>query len=151
MRIRIERLSPPDYDSGWSRLYAKANTASYRAFAHPGGGRKIARVRVLSRAITGPHRGYVFEAQGSAQADDDLSQNKFGGVVFAYDEHEVRVWAPSTTTRGSIINVPQGWVRRSDLQSEENEADVRVVVWYGLPEEESDLYYSDDGLGSADD
>lgn len=55
--------------------------------------------------------GYVFEAQGVIQFDDDGS-NEYGGVVFVYNENNIRIWVFSKydgLKKGYFIFVKSGW------------------------------------------
>lgn len=50
-------------------------------------------------------RDVIFPASGSAQRDDD-SDNVYGGVVYFYNEHHVKIFVPirsSHTDKGVII------------------------------------------------
>jgi hypothetical protein len=45
------------------------------------------------KARDGPNKGFIFKSSGSSQCDDDCPRN-YGGVISAYDETAVRLWAP---------------------------------------------------------
>jgi hypothetical protein len=122
------KLPSPDYDSGWFRMSSQAGTASFKELRH-GLGVYPSKVKVLVRAIDGENNGFIFEGMGSAQNDDD--SNNYGGVVFAYNDWNVRLWAPdkrNSTSRGRIINVQDGW--GGDMHRQESHtAQVKVKAW----------------------
>ena len=100
-------------------MFSRAGSASFRQYNLPSGGREVARVRVLVRADSGPMKGYVIEASGSAQSDDDIWQNQIVGCVYAWSDTQVRVWAPSSSTRpGTIAGLAAGWTNNPSMVDE---------------------------------
>ena len=72
-------------------------------------------------AVDGLNKGFVFEGLGSAMSDDE--NDDYGGVVFAYNESLVRLWAPSQndgTDRGRILFVGDGWGSERNVQMSTN-------------------------------
>lgn len=120
----------PDFDSGWFSMSSQAGTNSYQEITH-NLGVYPSRVKVLVKAIDGPNEGFIFEGSGVQHADDDNISQNYGGVVFAYDQTRVRLWAPSfnnTADTGSIIMISDGWGGEVNGQSSHT-ADVKVLVW----------------------
>ena len=138
--IRVTSLSamqgfyyPPDYDSGWFNMSSQAGANSYRELTH-NLNQYPAHVKVLTRAVDGNNNGYIFEAMGGAQTDDDESSGSYGGLIFAYNLTKVRLWAPTfsnNTSYGRIINVQDGWGNEINSQ-DSNNAQVRVLAWRGF-------------------
>ncbi len=122
-------LPPPDFDSGWFEMHSQAGVASYKEIEH-GLGVYPSRVKVLVKAIDGANAGFIFEGSGTAQGDDDDS-HQYGGVIFAYNQTEVRMWAPDKSNSnniGSIINIADGWGGEVNAQ-QSHTAEVKVLVW----------------------
>ncbi|XP_077987609.1 uncharacterized protein LOC144442201 [Glandiceps talaboti] len=90
----------PDFETDWQELRSQADQESFLSISHDF--REIpARVKVLVKAIDGANNGFVFEGMGSAQGDDDKASARYGGVVFSYNETEVRIWAPDKSNSGT--------------------------------------------------
>jgi len=122
-------IAPADYDSGWFRMKSQDGANSYKEISH-NLGVYPSQVKVLVKAFDGENNGFIFEGSGSAQGDDDSDHN-YGGVVFAYNDNKVRLWAPdknNANSAGSIINIFEGWGGEVNTQSS-HEADVKVLVW----------------------
>lgn len=118
----------PFFDSGWFPMSSQNGNDSYQEVMHALG-EYPSEVKVLTRAVDGNNAGFIFEGVGSAQADDTSDQ--YGGLVFAYNQQMVRLWAPTLNNDvpvGRIINVTDGWGNEINTQ-ESNEAEVRVLVW----------------------
>ncbi|MEZ4848726.1 MAG: hypothetical protein R3B93_08935 [Bacteroidia bacterium] len=119
----------PFYDSGWFPMSSQAGANSYKELSH-NLGEYPTRVKVLVKAIGGDNDGFIFEGTGSVQADDDNSEN-YGGVVFAYSQTKIRLWAPTQnngSASGRIISIEDGWGNEINRQASNN-AEVRVLVW----------------------
>nr|VFK69963.1 MAG: Collagen triple helix repeat-containing protein [Candidatus Kentron sp. TUN] len=119
----------PNYDSGWFTMQSQQGTNSFKQVSH-NLGVYPSRVKVLVKAIDGANNGFIFEGSGSAQSDDD-DANNYGGVVFAYDQNRVRIWAPdknNNNREGSIVNVQDGWGGEVNSQRSHT-AQVKVLVW----------------------
>jgi len=84
------------------------------------------RVMVTVQATGGPNNGFKFPARGNAMADDD-GRKDYGGLVYAYNNQNVRLWAASGPG-GRIVHVNDGWggERYSYTSSS---ARVRVRAW----------------------
>ncbi len=122
--------SGADYDSGWVSMSSQVGAASFKEFTH-GLGAYPSRVKVLVQAIDGNNNGFIFEGMGAAQSNDDAGLDEYGGVIFAYDETRVRLWAPDQNNgeaAGRILNVKDGWGGEVNSQASQT-ANVRVLVW----------------------
>ena len=118
-----------DYDSGWFSMSSRAGSNSYKELVHGLGGYPAA-VKVDVKATDGNNAGYVFSSMGAAQQDDDSGQ-LYGGVISAFDNTSVRLWAPDPndkTSEGSILAVADGWGGEVNSQHSQS-ASVRVRAW----------------------
>lgn len=97
IRVRASVGSNPQYDTGWVTMRSQSpdNSMIQKDFYHSLGSLEYAVVKVYYRAVGGNNDGYVFEAVGSAQADDD--GGSYGGVVFGYSDEFVRIFLPNNT------------------------------------------------------
>ena len=82
-------------------MSSQDGTSSFQQITHGLSGYPD-RVKVLVKQDddTKNNYGYIFEGSGGAQTDDDLNRN-YGGLVFAYDDAYVRLWAPKQYWRPS--------------------------------------------------
>jgi len=126
-----------DFDSGWFKMSAQNGTDSFREVSH-GLQATPAEVRVLTRAIDGNNKGYIFEAMGMAQSDDDIG-NGYGGLVYGYNNTNVRLWAPDKNENeagsddvGRIVYVNDGWGGEVNTQVSMT-AEVRVLARSSMP------------------
>ena len=124
----------PSYESGWLAMAVNAQT-SFREFKHDLGVLP-AYVQVLVKATGGSNAGYVFEGAPSCQIDVAQSL-EYGGVVYAFNEEYVRVWAPSkdpdsAKNNGRIVSVWDGWGNNVN-SGNEVAAEVKVLVWEADP------------------
>ena len=126
----VNQLPTPTFQTDWFDFSGQRDHSSFREIAH-GENRLPALVIVQLRAVNGKNIGYVFEAQGATQSDDDGS-SEYGGVVFAYDENRVRIWAPSKhdeSKKGYPLLVKSGWGYGSNLQSGSDKVQIRVLLY----------------------
>ena len=94
------------FDSGWFSLSSQAGAASAKDVAH-GLGAVPSTVKVSVKAVDGANVDYVFNGWGVPQSSG-YTIKEYGGLVYAYNENTVRLWAPSQAT-GHIISVTNGW------------------------------------------
>ena len=94
------------FDSGWFSLSSQAGAASGKDVAH-GLGAVPSTVKVSVKAVDGANVDYVFNGWGVPQSSG-YTIKEYGGLVYAYNENTVRLWAPSQAT-GHIISVTNGW------------------------------------------
>ena len=124
------KWSSASFDSGWFRMQSQAGTNSFKQVSiSPACSSYPSRVKVLTKSVDGANRGYIFEAMGMAQNDDD--GEAYGGLIFAYTKSAVRLWAPdknNASKQGYIIDIYDGWGGEKHAQRSHN-ADVRVLVW----------------------
>lgn len=126
----VNQLPTPAFQTDWFRFSGQRRDNSFKEITH-GINLLPALVVVQVRAVNGMNIGYVFEAQGATQSDDDGS-NEYGGVVFAYNENNIRIWAPSKhdgSKKGYPILVKSGWGYNYNLQAGSDYVEVRVVVY----------------------
>lgn len=97
----IVRSTDSLFISEWYPI--EAQKTSPVTILHPLQG-KPAKVEVQVKVQKDRHD-VIFPASGSAQRDDD-SENIYGGVVYFYNEHHVKIFVPiksSHTDKGVII------------------------------------------------
>ena len=143
-RLWINQLPTPTFQQDWFDFKGQRDQNSFKEIFH-GENRLPALVLVQLRAVNGRNIGYVFEAQGAAQSDDD-GGNEYGGVVFAYDENRVRIWAPSRhdeSKKGYPLLVKSGWGYGSNLQAGSVEVQVRVVIYSSKCNSSSEILYEE--------
>ena len=99
-------LTAAAFDSGWFSLSSQAGAASGKDVAH-GLGAVPSTVKVSVKAVDGANVDYVFNGWGVPQSSG-YTIKEYGGLVYAYNENTVRLWAPSQAT-GHIISVTNGW------------------------------------------
>jgi hypothetical protein len=124
------KLPPPDYDSGWFTMKSQDGANSFKELRH-GLGVYPSKVKVLVKAIDGANNGFIFEGTGAAQNDDDGNYPDYGGVIFAYNDWNVRLWAPDRkngSSYGRIITIYDGWGGERHSQRSQ-EALVKVKAW----------------------
>ena len=97
VQVRASIGAAPQYDSGWVSMRSQSASISdiQRDFYHSIKNMQYAIVKVYYSPTNGPNQGYIFEAVGAAQADDD--GGSYGGVVFGYTNSYVRVFLPNNT------------------------------------------------------
>jgi hypothetical protein len=124
------KLGAPYFDSGWFFMSSQAGVKSYKEITHDLGDYP-SRVKVLVKAIDGANEGFIFEGSGVQHEDDDRDNGYYGGVIFAYDQTRVRIWAPSKNNsfgHGRIIAIGDGWGGEVNSQYSQT-AQVKVLVW----------------------
>ena len=142
-KLKLRTWTQPGfiYDSGWFKLKAQNEDDSFiqkkhglMDYAIPE--KPIKRYPDLCRVyIKIPegkgykNEGLIFEAGGLSTGDDDGS--KYGGLVFAYNEDNVRIWVPdkaNNSNKGSIIMTEDGW-GTGEFGESVFEADVRIIAY----------------------
>ena len=128
--VTLRPTRPPEFDSGWFDMRSNHMLESYKEINHKlgldraSGGKNVrmdtAKVKVTYRTKDKNHAnyGFVFEATGSQQADG--SGGRYGGLVYAYNNKYVRIWAPNfagMTRRLAVEDIrTKHWSRRSGFQ-----------------------------------
>lgn len=141
-RLWVNQLPTPTFQKDWFTFPGQRDQNSFKEIVH-GKNQLPSLVLVQLRAINGRNVGYVFEAQGAVQSDDD-GNNEYGGVVFAYDENRVRIWAPSRndgSKKGYPLLVKSGWGYGSNLQAGRDKVHVRVLVYYSICNTSTEILY----------
>jgi len=121
-------IPTPSFDSGWFLMKSQAGQNSFTEITH-NLGEYPRQVKVLIKAIDGANEGFIFEGIGMAQASDE--NEEYGGVVYAYNQNKVRLWAPDKNNKnpyGRIINVKDGWGGETNSQASDT-AMVKVLLW----------------------
>jgi len=121
-------IPTPSFDSGWFLMKSQAGQNSYTEVTH-NLGEYPRQVKVLIKAIDGANEGFIFEGSSMAQTDDE--NQEYGGVVYAYNQNKVRLWAPDKnngSNLGSIIQISDGWGGEVNKQRAHS-AMVKVLVW----------------------
>ena len=86
-------LTAASFDSGWFSLSSQAGAASGKDVAH-GLGAVPSTVKVSVKAVDGANVDYVFNGWGVPQSSSGVNR-VYGGLVYAYNENTVRLWAPN--------------------------------------------------------
>ena len=131
--ISQESISPTPslfwyFESPWFFMQDHSST-SYRVVRHNLGCLPSS-VKVLVRARDGPNRNFIFEGTGAQPGDNDLPNDDYGGVIYAWNENYVRLWAPTRAggnVNGRIISVFDGWGNGINNQ-QSNTAWVKVIA-----------------------
>ena len=122
----VMSLTAAALDSGWFSLSSQAGAASGNDVAH-GLGAVPSTVKVSVKAVDGANVDYVFNGWGVPQSSSGINR-AYGGLVYAYNENTVRLWAPNDDgghATGRIISVTGGWGGGVNTQAS-NDALVRV-------------------------
>ena len=86
------------WESGWFSMSADAGSSSYQSISHTlGQYPDVVRVLVKVAGCTyGGYTGSGFIFQGMGSTMDPETKQK-GGVVYGFDDSEVRLWSPDGT------------------------------------------------------
>ncbi|XP_022804407.1 uncharacterized protein LOC111341691 [Stylophora pistillata] len=125
------QLPVPTFQSDWFGFRGQRDQHSFAEIYH--GLNLLPSLAIVQiKALNDMNIGYVFEAQGATQSDDD-SFNEYGGVVFAYDKNTIRIWAPSKhdgSKKGYPILVKNSWGYGSNPQKGGFvNVEIRVVLY----------------------
>lgn len=125
----VNLLPIPSFQTDWFSFYAQTKTESFKEITH---NLKIIPeyVVVQTRPLTGMNYHFIFEAQGSVQSDD--GSDDYGGIIFAYDENDIRLWAPTKndgTKKGYSVLVKNGWGDGRFLQSGDTKVEVMIRMY----------------------
>ena len=108
LRLWVNSFPAPVFQSSWTTLYANKHGKSYIAIAH--------NLRILPSyvkvqyRINGKAHSLVFEGTGSVQSTL-TSDDRYGGIVYAYDKMTVHLWLPSSarTNQAYVVFIGDGW------------------------------------------
>ena len=129
VKLDVGTLPDADWESDWFLMKSQDKSNSYKEVSHPLDSLPSI-VIVQVKAQGGLNDGFVFHGIGSAQTDDDIQNNNHGGVVYAFNDKLVRLWAPmknNNSSTGTIISINDGWGTENNQSS--HDALVRVLVW----------------------
>ena len=97
VRVLLRPSRPPDFDSGWFQMKSNDPETSYVEKTHGLSHIDItyAQVKVYYRSKKdgSEHEAFAFPATGTQQSD--ASGGRYGGVLYAYNNNVVRLWAPN--------------------------------------------------------
>ncbi|KAL4226254.1 hypothetical protein ACF0H5_014237 [Mactra antiquata] len=122
----------PVFVSEWILIRSQDPSLGERAIPH-GLGEIPYKVDVQIRPTSGPNAGWIFSGDSAMQADDDLKDEVYGGVVYFYDSSNVYIMAPMIGNNfdfGRVLNTGATKNRRlGNNHQTSNEAYVRVKIW----------------------
>ena len=125
---RLGTFPSPDFKTSFT-LRSNQGHSSFKEIRH-GLKTEPVYIRVYAVANGGNNQGFSFDAIGSSQ--DASNRSAYGGLIYAYNDEYVRVWAP-TDRNGHIIYVKDGWGGERNTQVS-NEAVVFVEIWASFPQ-----------------
>ena len=102
VRVLVDHLKAPDFDSGWRAVKSQFGFWTNEFFQH-----RLNEVpfecKQYIRAVDGPLAGMVFEGRGDGMRSDQ--NGRYGGSVFGWDNLNVMVLIPSywTTSNGFSV------------------------------------------------
>ncbi|XP_060072837.1 uncharacterized protein LOC132552665 [Ylistrum balloti] len=129
----VNCLNTPSFESAWVLLTAQAGTGSQLTISHTLGEYPV-EVDVQIR-ITDNGEYYIFTGSGSAHRDDD-SNTDYGGVVYIYNDVDIRVYAPdgegmflAYTTGLVAYTGGSGRTGSTLIGGSYSSAEIKVRVW----------------------
>ena len=133
IQLWVNQLPVPSFKTEWFDFKGQRDQESFKEIFHKLG-TLPSLVLVQLQATNGINYGYIFQGQGAVQSGDD-NDNGYGGVMFAYNNKSIRLWAPSRND-GSKKGYPllvkgAGWGNNTNRQDGRMELKVRVVAYSG--------------------
>lgn len=138
-QMNMNRRYPiADFESEWFPMKSHDDVMSYKQVFHELNAvpsRVKVMVKVPEEDKYGDMAGMIFEGIGGQPMDDDTQgnwQGEHGGVLFAYDKHRVKLWAPNVNNghrNGHIIRLGDGFGPKGMLSLIIDDAKVKVLVW----------------------
>ncbi|XP_070555067.1 uncharacterized protein [Ptychodera flava] len=128
-----DNFPSPGFISDWFAFGSNQQENSFKTIEHnleqqP----SMVRVQYQDNNPSPVDIGFTSDGFGSAQCDDDKAFKEYGGVVFAYDETAVRIWAPSAsnvnTFGGHLFFAGSGWGNGVNNKAFDDGI-VRIIVW----------------------
>ena len=96
VRVVLRSSRPPDFDSGWFTMKSNDPNLSYKQIAHTlTGDMTYAQVRVTYRSTKTGSVHEAFQFQGTGTQQSDASGGQYGGLLYAWSQNYVRIWAPN--------------------------------------------------------
>ena len=130
--MRLGDFPAPDFKFTIPAVHVQNNKESFKRVSLPSFKSVPDLVRVYASTQDGDSAGFRFEGTGACQ--NPGSSGNYGGIIFAYNSKEVRLWVPtkySGNTNGKLIYVEDGWGGEKYTQSSRT-ADVTIEVWKHL-------------------
>lgn len=130
VKVWVNMLPVPSFQTDWFNFKSQRGSSSFKEIRHNLNSLP-AFVIVQAQALKGMNYLFTFEGQGSIQSDDN-SDNGYGGITFAYNNKNVRLWAPSqndNSKKGYALMIKKGWGDNRFLQEGAIEVRVRVLVY----------------------
>lgn len=96
VRVILKPARPPDFDSGWFQMRSNDPNLSYHQLEHKlKNDMSYAQVKVnyRSRKSGSVHEAFQFTGTGTQQSD--ASGGQYGGLLYAWSQDHVRIWAPN--------------------------------------------------------
>ncbi|XP_060579503.1 uncharacterized protein LOC132736394 [Ruditapes philippinarum] len=119
----------PQFESDW--LYIKAQSNVSDILVQHNIGTVPGLVEVLVKAVDGPNKDFIFKALGNGERDDDSSE-MYGGIIYIYNEVNVRIMAPNKVNhgdQGAAIYTGESPYWRGINYQISFEAEVKVRCW----------------------
>lgn len=140
IRLWVNSMTLPAFQSDWRLLRANQHTKSFIEIKH-NLRRYPSLVKVQCR-ISNNVSEFIFEGIGSVQSTP-ASSNKYGGILYAYNKENVRLWLPTSSKPGQAhaIFVGNGW---GDQEFSSESAEVRIMLYIDLCREDNEIM---DALG----
>ncbi|KAL3831702.1 hypothetical protein ACJMK2_023422 [Sinanodonta woodiana] len=147
VRVRLwhqDDIPAASSDSNWFHMSSGDPSLRYKAWTHnlameP----DFVSVQIRCQSNGTSLKNWVGEGQGSSMSrlpsnpsGRSPTPSNWGGLIFGFDNVEVRVWAPNT--EGTIMSIYDGWGNYdgpSSFGSECTLGDVRILVWNLLTSE----------------
>ena len=120
------------WESGWFSMSANAGSSSYQNISHTlGQYPDVVRVLVKVAGCTyGGYTGSGFIFQGMGSTMDPETKQK-GGVVYGFDDSEVRLWSPDGTLGTAYMALTaDGWGGEA-CTTQEQTADINIIAHAG--------------------
>ncbi len=143
IRAWINSFPAPVFQTDWEVIRANAHKKSFREIYHDLGINNLI-VQVQMRIDERRSKGFIFEGMGSIQATQ-TGRSKYGGLLFAYDKHRLRIWVPSSDIgeKGRVIYVSDSWGNGTHLL-DFDKAEYRIRIYAPKCQKSSDIV---DGQG----
>ncbi|XP_060579502.1 uncharacterized protein LOC132736393 [Ruditapes philippinarum] len=119
----------PQFESDWLYIKAQSNVADILVQHNLETVPSL--VEVLVKAVDGPNKDFIFKALGNGERDDDSSE-MYGGIIYIYNEVDVRIMAPNKVNhgdQGAAIYTGESPYWRGINYQISFEAEVKVRCW----------------------
>ena len=138
VELWVNQLPVPSFRTDWFTIHAqRGGRGAYKEVYHNLGLLPSLVIVQLKVKYGSSNKGFVFEGQGGAQTGDN-NPDGYGGVVFAYNNRSIRLWAPSKHDGSarrclSLLVKSDSWGNGRNSQQVESNLEVlaRIVVYAG--------------------